>query len=65
MLEKGEGTAPDPVRAHLYYNLANERGHPGARAALERLTATMTPEQIADAQARARNWKPAGTAAQN
>lgn len=58
MLEKGEGAAADPVRAHLYYNLANERGHPGARAALEHLTANMTPAEIEDAQARARNWKP-------
>ncbi|MCZ7447866.1 tetratricopeptide repeat protein [Agrobacterium rhizogenes] len=65
MLEKGEGAAADPVRAHLYYNLANERGHPGARAALERLTANMTSAEIEDAQARARNWKPAQAAEAN
>lgn len=65
MLEKGEGVAADPIRAHLYYNLANERGHPGARASLERLTASMTPTEIEDAQARARNWKPAQTAEAN
>lgn len=65
MLEKGEGVAADPIRAHLYYNLANERGHPGARAALESLTASMTPEDIEDAQARARNWKPAQEAKAN
>lgn len=58
MLERGEGTAPDLVRAHLYYNLANERAHPAAREALERLTGQMSPGQIEDAQARARNWKP-------
>lgn len=58
MLEKGEGRAADPVSAHLYYNLANERSHPAARAALDRLGATLTAEQIAQAQTRARNWKP-------
>ena len=58
MLERGEGAAPDPVRAHLYYNLASERGHPAARDALMRVTGAMKPAQIADAQSRARNWKP-------
>ena len=55
--ENGEGTPSSPIDAHLYYNLANERGHPNARTALEALTATMTREQLEEAQTRARAWQ--------
>ena len=64
MYHNGQGVPQDDVEAHKWYNLAASRFPPGEN----RDTATkyrddvlakkMTPEQLADAQRRARNWKP-------
>ena len=54
----GRGGPMDLVQAHMWYSLAAGNGH--ARAALHRndLAREMKPAQIADAQKRAREWKP-------
>jgi uncharacterized protein len=54
----GRGGPLDVVQAYMWYSLAAEHGHP--RAALHRndLAREMKPAQIADAQKRAREWKP-------
>jgi TPR repeat protein len=54
----GRGGPMDLVQAHMWYSLAAGNGH--ARAALNRndLARQMNPAQIADAQKRAREWKP-------
>ena len=54
----GRGGPLDLVQAHMWYSLASASGH--ARAPLHRndLAKQMKPAQIADAQTRARDWKP-------
>jgi uncharacterized protein len=56
----GQGVPMDLVDAYMWYSLAAGNGNahaPGYRADLSR---QMTPAQIADAQKRAREWKPKG-----
>ncbi|HKO29776.1 MAG TPA: tetratricopeptide repeat protein [Nitrospiraceae bacterium] len=54
----GRGVPLDLVQAHVWYSLAADNGH--ARAALHRndLAKELKPAQIAEAQKRAREWKP-------
>ena len=59
LFESGAAGAPDPVKAHVSYNLASARGHPGAAEALQRVSAALTPADIERAQAEARAWKAA------
>ncbi len=62
MYSHGRGVPQDYVRAHMWFNLAASRLPPGKvrddavfnRDSLARL---MTPEQIAEAQRLAREWK--------
>lgn len=65
--ELGIGIKQDFIKAHMWYNLAGaaDRGYASdnavagkARAARDRLEIKMTPEQIAEAQKRARDWTP-------
>jgi TPR repeat protein len=57
ILVRGDhGAAPDYVEAHKWYNIAATLGHPDAPAQREILGNLMTPEQIATAQAAARDW---------
>ena len=58
MFAFGRGGPLDLVQAHMWYSLAAGNGH--ARAALHRndLAKQMKPAQIAEAQKRAREWKP-------
>ena len=65
MYDGGRGVLQDYVQAHKWYNLAASRyerweADIGASAARnrDRLTARMTPAQIADAQKMAREWEP-------
>jgi TPR repeat protein len=65
MYDHGWGVLQDYVQAHKWYNLAAARyatWEPdiGATAARnrDRLTAKMTPSQIAEAQQMAREWEP-------
>lgn len=43
--------------AHLYYNLAAARQHPGASDALQRVSMQIAPAEIAKAQTDAKAWK--------
>ena len=52
----GEGVPQDYVTAHMWINLAAATGNENAREAREIVAASMTREQIAEAQARAREW---------
>ncbi len=45
----GEGTKKDPVTAYAWLDLAAERGYPDFVATRDRVKATLTPEQIAQA----------------
>ncbi len=60
MYEKGQGLLPDEVQALMWYNLAAIQGETKAKMARERLTVWMTPEQIAEAQRLAREFKIVG-----
>ena len=53
---KGEGVPQDYVTAHMWLNLAAATGDENVRKAREIVAASMTREQIAEAQARAREW---------
>ena len=52
----GRGVPQDYVSAHMWLNLAAEAGDEDARKAREIVAASMTREQITEAQARAREW---------
>jgi TPR repeat protein len=54
----GEGVPEDYVIAHMWYNLAAAEGHKNAVKARDLVAAVMTPQQIAEAQKLAREWKP-------
>ena len=56
MYGNGEGVPQDYVSAHMWLNLAAATGDEDARKARENFAASMTREQIAEAQARAREW---------
>jgi TPR repeat protein len=59
----GRGVPQDFIQAHVWLNLAAARLLPGAyqekaAKARDRVTAQMTPAQIAEALRRARAWQP-------
>jgi uncharacterized protein len=54
----GDGVPKDYVAAYMWLNLAAASGIPKAAEGREKLEATMTPAQIAEAQKLAREWKP-------
>ena len=54
----GRGVPQDYVLAHMWLNLAAAQGVYLAARALPQLAENMTPEQIAFAQALAREWRP-------
>jgi hypothetical protein len=63
MYANGDGVPQDYIKAHMYANLAAARLPPGedhATAVKNRdiVAKLMTPEQIAEAQRRAREWRP-------
>ena len=62
MYENGEGVAQDYVASYIWYHLASQ-GHEfeSARKHRNRVAEKMTPAQIAEAQRRAREWKPKKT----
>ena len=66
MYTNGRGIAEDLVIAHMWLNLATAGLPPGqirnsAAKLRDGVTQRLTPEQVATAQERARNWKPNGT----
>jgi TPR repeat protein len=58
MYDKGSGVTQDYLQAHMWFNLAAARGEKTAREFRDSLAEKMTPEQIAEAQRTAREWKP-------
>ena len=54
----GQGGPLDLAQAHMWYSLAAGNGHVGAAVYRNDLAKQMTPAQIAEAQKRAREWKP-------
>src|SRR6185295_6948428 len=62
---RGEGVTPDPVLAHMWLNLASSRfpaGDSRNRTAAQKnrdtVASEMSPDQLVEAQRRARDWKP-------
>lgn len=64
LYERGAGLPADYVLAHMWLNLARAQGVGAARDRLAELEKKMTPEQIAEAQRRARDWRTRFAAAQ-
>ena len=58
MYEQGRGVTQDYVLAHMWHNLAAAQGDDDAAKARDGLAQQMTPDQIAEAQRLAREWKP-------
>jgi TPR repeat protein len=59
MYEWGDGVPKDDVIAYMWFNLAAAQGTmKEAAAERDTLGARMTPDQIAEAQRLAREWKP-------
>lgn len=56
MCLRGYGALQDFIMSHFWFNLAASRGHKKARSHLEKLTTSMSAEQIAEAQRLARDW---------
>ena len=56
MYDNGRGVPQDDVSAHMWFNLATATGDEDARKGRENVAARMTRKQIAEAQARAREW---------
>ena len=56
MYSNGRGVPQDYVSAHMWLNVAAATGLENARKAREMVAASMTREQIAEAQARAQEW---------
>lgn len=54
----GVGVPQDWVLAHMWLNLAASRGAQEAIAERNALTRDLTPDERAEAQSRARNWRP-------
>lgn len=54
----GRGVKQDYVQAHMWYNLAAAQGDRLAVQVRDDLAKRMTPDQIAEAQKLAREWKP-------
>ena len=63
MYRDGHGVTQDYTRAHMWFNLATSRAtHTATRDQVaknrDRAAAMMTPDQIAEAQRMASEWKP-------
>jgi len=58
MYQYGQGVPQDYVLAQMWYNLAVAQGDEEARKESDIVAKQMTPEQIAEAQKLAREWKP-------
>jgi TPR repeat protein len=50
MYRKGEGTAPSPARAFMWFSLAAKRGDAKAKAGLRDVSKSMTPGEISQAR---------------
>ena len=59
MYLQGKGVPQDNVLAHMWFNLSAAQGSEDARTYRDNVAKLMTPDQIAEAQRLAREWKPA------
>ena len=60
MYAKGQGVAQNYIQAYMWETLAAAQGNDNASKGLEILEKQMTPDQIAEAQRLAREWKAKG-----
>ena len=58
MYAKGEGVPPDLVVAHVWFHLSAAGGIAGGQANRDMVASLITPEQIAEAERWAQQWKP-------
>lgn len=58
MYEEGRGVPRDYVRAYMWYSLAVTNGWEGGAHRRDQIAEKMTPDQIAEAQRLAKEWKP-------
>ena len=58
MYFNGWGVPQDYVLAFMWFDLSAARGHQAAVSARDNVAKQMTPTQIAEAQNRARGWRP-------
>ena len=60
MFERGDGVPQDHVQAYMWYTLGAANGAKRGAALRDALAKRMTPDQIAEAQQLAQEWKPKG-----
>ncbi len=60
MYHDGKGVQKDSIQAYMWGTLSVEQGFEPAKELLETLEKEMTPDQIAEAQRLAREWKAKG-----
>ena len=58
MYQIGSGVEQDYVKAYMWYNLSASQGWRAPEFLWAQLAKAMTPDQIAEAQKLAREWKP-------
>ena len=58
LLERGDGVPADPVEAYKWYCVAAKAQLPIAEGNKKKFAAKLSPEQIAEAERRAAEWKP-------
>jgi TPR repeat protein len=58
MHERGDGVPQDNVQAYMWYHLGGATGAKAGAMLRDALAKRMTPDQIAEAQQLAREWKP-------
>ena len=60
MFERGDGVPQDYVQAYMWYTLGAANGAKRGAVLRDALAKRMTPDQIAEAQQLAQEWKPKG-----
>ena len=60
LYERGDGVPQDYVQAYMWYSLGAAKGAKRGAALRDALAKQMSPDQIAEAQQLAREWKPKG-----
>jgi len=60
MYERGEGVQQDYILAYMWYSLGAAKGGEAGARLREAIAKRMDPDQIAEAQRLAREWKPRG-----
>ena len=58
MYGNGQGVPQNYAQAHMWFNLAATQGYTNGATIRDLVAKKMTPQQIAQAQELARNWKP-------